>query len=342
LGAYDGHLDINSIADSVRYGILSEHGNTNIIWIKLKGISLAGDDTGSFSPLTKAAIQFLRLNLPSKAYPGYETDDDLDFSDAVKLIGVLGSNIFNAFTSFDKLARENKWAIQIDTTRTLARLDNPFYKKYGGGLRVKSIKIYDNWKKMSDSMNQAVYGQTYDYTALCRSFLGIKTDSSSLIPAFKPTQGNRMIFSAWVEEKKDCNCQNYDSNAVSFTFHRSGHSDTTLSFKPTGNIIEGWQRYDTVVNIPSDADSMRLSLKSTGHSPVYFDDVRMLPYNANMKSFVYDPISLRLMAELDENNYATFYEYDDDGTLIRVKKETERGIQTIKETRSNLSKLNDQ
>ena len=51
-----------------------------------------------------------------------------------------------------------------------------------------------------------------------------------------------------------------------------------------------------------------------------------------------DPVNLRLMAELDENNYATFYEYDDDGTLVRLKKETERGIKTIKETRSALLK----
>ena len=57
-----------------------------------------------------------------------------------------------------------------------------------------------------------------------------------------------------------------------------------------------------------------------------------------MKSFVYDALSLRMMAELDENNYATFFEYDDDGTLTRVKKETERGIKTIKETRSALIK----
>ena len=57
-----------------------------------------------------------------------------------------------------------------------------------------------------------------------------------------------------------------------------------------------------------------------------------------MKSFVYNTVNLRLMAELDENNYATFYEYDDDGTLIRVKKETERGIMTIQETRSALYK----
>jgi hypothetical protein len=57
-----------------------------------------------------------------------------------------------------------------------------------------------------------------------------------------------------------------------------------------------------------------------------------------MKSFVYDPVNLRLTAELDENNYATFYEYDDDGALIRLKKETERGVKTIKETRSALLK----
>ncbi|HEY1200087.1 MAG TPA: hypothetical protein VGE79_03850, partial [Niastella sp.] len=62
------------------------------------------------------------------------------------------------------------------------------------------------------------------------------------------------------------------------------------------------------------------------------------PFNAQMKSFAYDAVSLRLMAELDENNYATFYEYDDDGSLVRVKKETERGVQTIKESRSALMK----
>jgi hypothetical protein len=46
------------------------------------------------------------------------------------------------------------------------------------------------------------------------------------------------------------------------------------------------------------------------------------------------------MAELDENNYATFYEYDLEGGLIRVKKETEKGIFTIQETRSNTYKSN--
>jgi hypothetical protein len=83
---------------------------------------------------------------------------------------------------------------------------------------------------------------------------------------------------------------------------------------------------------------MEIKLKSTGTKIVYWDDVRLHPFNANMKSFVYHPVTLRLMADMDENNYCSFYEYDDDGTLIRVKKETERGIKTITETRSALQK----
>ena len=54
-----------------------------------------------------------------------------------------------------------------------------------------------------------------------------------------------------------------------------------------------------------------------------------------MKSYVYDPITLWLTAELDDNNYATFYEYDQEGQLIRIKKETARGIMTIQESRSS-------
>jgi hypothetical protein len=71
---------------------------------------------------------------------------------------------------------------------------------------------------------------------------------------------------------------------------------------------------------------------------VYFDDIRIHPFNADMKTYVYDPQTLRLMAELDENNYATFYNYDEEGQLIRVKKETVQGVKTIKETRTSKQK----
>ena len=100
-------------------------------------------------------------------------------------------------------------------------------------------------------------------------------------------------------------------------------------FQPKGNIIDGWQRISTDFTIPANAANMTIFLKNKADGlNAYFDDVRMHPFNSNLKSFVYDAITQRLQAELDENNYTTFYEYDSEGGLVRVKKETERGVYT--------------
>jgi hypothetical protein len=164
----------------------------------------------------------------------------------------------------------------------------------------------------------------------------IKIPKTILLPAFSPFKGRQMVLSAWVKEQQTCTCSSYTNNDIRVVF--SGSAPQTLTFQPTGNIIEGWQRYESVFTIPTNDTAMSVNMEATGSTTVYFDDLRIHPFNANMKSFVYNPVNLRLMAEQDENNYSTFYEYDDDGTLIRVKKETERGIQTIKETRSALLK----
>jgi len=86
------------------------------------------------------------------------------------------------------------------------------------------------------------------------------------------------------------------------------------------------------------SNKLTISLKTTGSGKAYFDDVRVHPYRANLKSFVYDDDTKRLMAELDNNNYATYFEYGLNGELVRVKKETEKGVYTIKETRSSNAK----
>jgi len=157
------------------------------------------------------------------------------------------------------------------------------------------------------------------------------TDTMSLI------QGRKMVLSAWVKENStDCKCSTYVNNTITLSYTGSA---TTETFHPAGSIIEGWQRYEAVFTIPATATAISVSLNnSSGSIPAYFDDVRIHPFNANMKSFVYHSSNLRLMSELDENNYASFYEYDDDGTLTRVKKETQRGVKTITETRSAMQK----
>ncbi|MBC7383500.1 MAG: hypothetical protein H7296_11015, partial [Bacteroidia bacterium] len=106
-----------------------------------------------------------------------------------------------------------------------------------------------------------------------------------------------------------------------------------------GDIIDGWQRITGEFNIQNSDVSIQIKMQNTGATDIWFDDIRIFPFNGNMKNYVYDDISLKLMAELDDNGYATFYEYNAEGQLLRIKKETERGIMTVKESRSSQPKI---
>lgn len=187
-------------------------------------------------------------------------------------------------------------------------------------------------------------------TIYCTRLDSSNIRGNGLTDTFSLIQSKKMLLSAWVKVGT-ANCcfpatyapvNNVATNSIAISY--AGSSQAAL-FYPAGNIIEGWQRYESVFEVPATASSIDVSLRNntsnqTGSNPqlVFFDDIRIQPFNANMKSFVYHASNLRLMAELDENNYASFYEYDDDGTLTRVKKETAKGIKTITETRSALQK----
>lgn len=162
-GSGGEYIPCYATIDDNEYGF---YNNGKTIWIKVKAIDAAGD-TGDalsiFSPMAQAAIQYLRLNLPSKAYPGSETGDNVEFADAIKILLSQADNINNTFLTYNVAARAKGWMREIDTSRTLVRLDNPYYKKYGGGLRVKRIRIYDNWKAMTNQL-ESVYGSEYQYT----------------------------------------------------------------------------------------------------------------------------------------------------------------------------------
>lgn len=149
------------------------------------------------------------------------------------------------------------------------------------------------------------------------------------IPKFLPTNG-KYVLSAWVKEDNPLSSiTTYTKPSIVVTA-----GGTALpAFTPTGQIIDGWQRIEGVFTTAS-IQSIQVELIATG-GICYFDDIRIFPFDGSMMSYVYDPISLRLLAELDERNYAKFYEYDEEGKLIRVKKETEKGIMTIQENREN-------
>lgn len=105
-------------------------------------------------------------------------------------------------------------------------------------------------------------------------------------------------------------------------------------------VIDGWAQFETKVSIP-DLQTLpanptaTLQAVTTG-GPIYIDDIRIFPAKGNMKSYVYNATNRRLMAVLDENNMSTYFEYDGQGKLIRIKKETEKGVLTLKESRESL------
>lgn len=165
---------------------------------------------------------------------------------------------------------------------------------------------------------------------------------SDCIGSFAPIPDSTYIISAWVKEANaTVSTTNYTHAKIEVSFYTAITSQpgstsvgTPVIASPSGLIIDGWQKIEQKFKIPAAAAALKIDLKTIGED-ANFDDIRVFPYNGSIKSYVYDPKTMRLMAELDERNYATFYEYDEEGKLIRVKKETEKGIMTIKESRNS-------
>lgn len=183
-------------------------------------------------------------------------------------------------------------------------------------------------------------------------------DLCSYPASFDLYQNENYVISGWLKlmdgmvyeddrtSLAELNLPTYETVAFIRVSFRDGNGDTVGTdqiVSPKGNLIDGWQLMKGEFSVPTGAAEIVIVLDNH-HNDVsradvaLFDDIRVHPVKSNMKSFVYDQETHKLMAELDENNYATFYEYDKEGGLVRVKKETEKGIFTIQETRSSSRK----
>ncbi len=178
---------------------------------------------------------------------------------------------------------------------------------------------------------QSCYGRVdfafTGYELTCRQ----QVDCENCIPKFQPVSGDYLV-TAWVKEENGNNKITYSNCQLRVT------TNSVLTNVPvSGQIVDGWQRMEQIVTTGPTGD-FKIDLIALSPSiTCYFDDIRVIPNDGSMISYVYDPITLRLVAELDERNYAKIYEYDEEGKLIRVKKETEKGIFTIEEHNSNSS-----
>ena len=74
----------------------------------------------------------------------------------------------------------------------------------------------------------------------------------------------------------------------------------------------------------------------TGYSEgdIYLDDVRIQPLEAEMVCYVYDDAQ-RLIASFDDQHFASLFQYNMEGSLIRKRKETVECVKTISEAHYN-------
>lgn len=183
-----------------------------------------------------------------------------------------------------------------------------------------------------NSCNSSISFEVFGGELLCEPL-----PCENCIGSFAPEPGKKYVISMWVRESEaPVTKTSFDKPQVSLIF--TGSSTVTLGpFTATGQIIDGWQRLEQQFIVPAGATAMEIKLECDSAS-CFFDDIRIHPYDGSMKTYVFDPVTLRLVAELDERNYATFYEYDEEGKLLRIKKETERGIMTIQESKTSIHK----
>jgi YD repeat-containing protein len=181
-------------------------------------------------------------------------------------------------------------------------------------------------------IDNVYYVYAYDNITKCESdrvpVQVVTNPCDNCISEFSPTPG-KYVLSAWVKENIN-NVTTLSSPSISFSY--DGTAQKSGPFKAKGPIIDGWQKIEEEFIIPDNATSIYVELNNTSSTNnVYFDDIRIPPFASNLGSYVYDPASMKLVAELDDKNFATFYTYNEEGNLISIKKETEEGIKTVKE-----------
>lgn len=174
-------------------------------------------------------------------------------------------------------------------------------------------------------------------------------NGTTILPTFGMMMDSVYLISAWVRtdepyaiNKLTYKAANNVNPRIEVEMLNAGNTINTFVLHPTGNVIEGWQSISGLITIPkltsTQSSGVVFRFKNGPNYNAYFDDFRVQPFRSTMKTFVYDLKSTRLLATLDDRNYATFYEYNQEGMLLRVKRETEKGIMTVQESKTSIRK----
>lgn len=235
-------------------------------------------------------------------------------------------------------AHTGKHSLKVNNS-SLAKVKGTLNSNSSSYSESQNIVTYNPLTFVNYDLTQDVYAPTNT-----SGLYGIK--QSDCAGRFGPLHSNILpqtyVLSVWVKlNAYDApNLTDY-GNAIGANFRIDNVIINTTAPKKS-KIIDGWQKLDYTFTVATNIASNKLwqvdLYNNSDNYEAYFDDIRIHPFNSSIVTSVYDPHSLRIWAELDDRNFATLYEYDEEGALVRVKKETEKGIYTTKETRASLKR----
>ena len=183
----------------------------------------------------------------------------------------------------------------------------------------------------------SIYNEGHTGKYSLKTNIGVSTVISTDILNLQTTPAKEYIFSAWVKVK-GTGVNNFSLNILNSTtlavLKTELYSPVLNTTTQTNKVIDGWIKME-VKFTPTSQNVLIEFVVPTGY--VLVDDIRIHPFNSSFKSYIYNPQTLKLQAELDNLNYATFYNYDEEGKLVQVKKETNKGIVTVKSSRDNIA-----
>ncbi len=148
------------------YNRFDRNGKTYLA-LKVKKVNMGGGiEAGrNVSPIVKAGWSFGRKFLNRMVYSMGGEETNKSFKAIIEdLVGSI-EGFSQIYKGPNKVLEEDNRCKRFDPSKSWVRLNCP-ENKLGGGLRVKSIKLSDNWDVMNgsaDNYYDQKYGQEYDY-----------------------------------------------------------------------------------------------------------------------------------------------------------------------------------
>lgn len=151
--------------------------------LKLKSVDMGDGNTGEFNPISKAAIQYGRMQLSKIMYNQDVTD--MGFGRQM-LQAMQNSSFAKNIKETINGANLEKWkegrGRKFISGKSWIRVNNVVGRKLGGGSRVKKITMSDEWSNMTQASARTMqYGQEYIYE--------LPDGTSSGVAAYEPLLG---------------------------------------------------------------------------------------------------------------------------------------------------------